>query len=736
MTPFDWPGPGPIDLALHDRPHRSSTTEWWYLNAHVEDGNGRAYSLFAAFFALAIGRDEQSGEHRYAYSVEWALVDVAQQRYLCDSLLDRSAPEVGIRRIDDGEGVKDRLFARATREMLAKGALPLPDRMLERAPQVAWDRLALDFDGNRLQKREDGQYELVLQRSDGSTGCALVFAPEKPVVRHGRDGVVRGAAAEHMFYYFTPACAVRGELIVDGERKHVHGRGWYDHEFGGQDAARAGQGLSDVAWNWVALQLDDGWELSLYQLYDAHSGERLPESGVIAIAADGSAQRIEDYKLTPLADWKSTRTFNSYPTRWALEVPALKLALTLEAEFGAQEFVTLISPPAFWEGRVRACGTRGENVLGGLGFIERSGFSNVDTIDAFFAAVGAETRVAVGALLGTGDLARLTGAPDGTHWAEGADLAQLNRTMASPIREIVERGGKTWRSYGLLACIDAVGGDSQAFRSWLALPELVHVGSLIVDDVQDRSARRRGGPSAHTVHGEPLAINAGCVAYFLAELAMRAVSLSDAQRVQVYQWYFAAMRAAHMGQALDLDGLEALVPSVLLSGDIAALERRLFATHTLKSGAAPSALARVAVVLGNGQELQGKALGGLFEAFGLAFQIMDDVLNLRGFAGELKTRGEDIADGKVTAPVVKALARLGREQRERLWQIISARSKEVTSIAEAIELITKCGALDACETEARAIIEAAWAQVDPVLPDSFAKSRLRAFGWFVLERHY
>ena len=138
----DWPGSGPIDLEIHDRPHRSSTTEWWYLNTHLTAANGRSYSVFAAFFALAIDQDPVTRANKYAYSIEWALVDVETQRYVYDSVLDRSATDVGMRRIDKGEGVRDKLFGRALRETFAKGKVPLPDRMFEREPRVAWDRLA------------------------------------------------------------------------------------------------------------------------------------------------------------------------------------------------------------------------------------------------------------------------------------------------------------------------------------------------------------------------------------------------------------------------------------------------------------------------------------------------------------------------------------------------------------------------------------------------------------------
>src|SRR6185503_16205713 len=98
---------------------------------------------------------------------------------------------------------------------------------------------------------------------------------------------------------------------------------------------------------------------------------------------------------------------------------------------------------------------------------------------------------------------------------------------------------------------------------WLALPELLHVGSLIIDDVQDDSDVRRGGPACHKLYGEALAINAGCASYFLAQIPVGMSNLSESLRVNIYETYFEAVRAAHAGQALDIDSLVSLMPSVV-----------------------------------------------------------------------------------------------------------------------------------------------------------------------------
>jgi geranylgeranyl pyrophosphate synthase len=266
--------------------------------------------------------------------------------------------------------------------------------------------------------------------------------------------------------------------------------------------------------------------------------------------------------------------------------------------------------------------------------------------------------------------------------------------------------------------------------------ELLHVGSLIVDDVEDRSDVRRGGPACHKVHGEALAINAGSACYFLAQLPLLQDNQPATKMVRFYEAYFEGMRAAHAGQALDIAGLEALMPEVVESGDGALLERRLFAIHRLKTAAPSGMLARAAAILADGSEEQARCLGELFEAFGLAFQIVDDVLNLRGFANGLKTRGEDITQGKVTAPLAKAMARLPRDQRRSLWATVASRPRNAQTVASVIETLEACGALDACQRQARALIEAAWQPVDALFPDSYAKVNLRAFSWFILERHY
>ena len=78
---------------------------------------------------------------------------------------------------------------------------------------------------------------------------------------------------------------------------------------------------------------------------------------------------------------------------------------------------------------------------------------------------------------------------------------------------------------------------------------------------------------------------------------------------RIYEAYFEAMRAAHAGQAFDIDGFGRLMPGVVESGDGALLERRVLAIHRLKSAAPAGALARMAALIGGGTRRAGRSAG-------------------------------------------------------------------------------------------------------------------------------
>jgi geranylgeranyl pyrophosphate synthase len=645
-------------------------------------------------------------------------------------------------------------------EILHRGKVPIPDRLLEGEITVATDRLSLNYGGARFEGAADGSYHLTLTNPREQLACSLTLHPEKPPIRHGDQGVVRGKNDEEMFYYFIPRCKLTGTLtLAEDTHQITSGSGWYDHEFGGE--IRGGEirhppsartpvppALSspptptkDIAWNWAAVQLAHGYEISAYALYQNGDDGALLYQWAIVVDPQGEAHAYADFRLEPLAWWRSIRTFNDYPVGWRLVIPEAQVELEILADFPDQEFITVLSKPAFWEGRCTVRGTHHTEAVQGLGYIERSGFETAGDLDQFFGAVSEVVRSAVEKTLPLKpsfvQARDLVASAARSHYLDHVDLGQLARSLIAPIRSITDRGGKSWRSYAALACCDVVGGDSRRFAPWLAMPELLHVGSLIIDDVQDRSTVRRGGPACHQLYGEALAINAGTAAYFLTQHLLNDAKVSDTQKLRLYDLYFEAMRAGHAGQALDLDGMEGLLREVTHHADTKLLEQRVLATYRLKTAAPAGALARMGAVVGGGSEAQIEAVGAFFEAVGLAFQLIDDVLNVRGFKGELKSPGEDLANGTVTLPIAKAMAEISTGERHWLCAALLSKPRDNPAlISEVTALLESCGALSACQRQAEQLVEAAWQRAEPLLEDSMPKLMLRAFGWYVLERHY
>jgi geranylgeranyl pyrophosphate synthase/predicted secreted hydrolase len=764
--PNDWPTDGLIDLKVHDRPHASSTLEWWYQNGHLVLADGRRFSFFAAFFRQVKGRDPKTKEPLYAHSLTWSLFDVEGEHSNFVSRVDPTAPAEGLKRIRRGLGGKDHKLNRALTEILESGNVPLPDKMFTDRVYVNKDRLELQYEGALFKRLDDGRYELKLDDTQRGVGVELTFTPQKPPVLQGDDGVVRGSDDQAMFYYFIPRMAVEGSITHRGVAHEVQqGSAWYDHEFGLHEGDAAEEDVDDaaeaklddktklarqkarrdkhekrqVAWDWVSLQLDDNTELSVYcELY-----VNVPKTAgewAVFVDKDGKSTLHKDVRFEATKMWRSTQTFFEYPVAWKLTVPSAKIELEIEAAFPDQEFLTLISKPAFYEGRVHAAGKVNGQARSALGVLERSGYASYEDLEGFFEEVGKVVRDSVERVLPrkpTYEQARdLVASKEREQYMRGLDVDQYARTHLHPIREITDRGGKGWRSYAAITCCDIVGGDSRKFVNWIALPEMMHVGSLIVDDVEDKSETRRGGKTAHLIYGDGQAINSGTAAYFIGIHLLDSKWVSDADQLRIYRLYFEALRSGHAGQAIDIDGMDHMMPGVVESGDSALLEERVLAVHRLKTAAPAGCLARMGAIAGNGTEAQIEGLGRFFEDLGLAFQIIDDVLNLRGFKNDLKTKAEDLQQGKVTLPVVKAMSRFPLAERRAFWETLRTKPQDLAVVGKLVEQLESVGAIDACSKQAKDLVEEAWQRLSPLVDPSLAKMLLRAFGWYVLERHY
>jgi geranylgeranyl pyrophosphate synthase len=352
-------------------------------------------------------------------------------------------------------------------------------------------------------------------------------------------------------------------------------------------------------------------------------------------------------------------------------------------------------------------------------------------------ALSAQVRQTIARELPTTPSPEQLGSLIGFDWRllHESDARRLAQVLITPIRTIVDRGGKAWRSFALLESLRAVGGDIVPYTSWLAVPELIHVGSLIIDDIQDSADIRRGGATCHKTFGVPLAINAGTAAYFLAESFVRRVPMAADLSVKISKWYFDALRAGHAGQALDIRGVGDALPGAVHSGDVEAVVQRILTISKLKTGIAAGVAAKMGAAAGGAPDAQIVELGTYFETVGVAFQVADDVLNIRGFRENTKQRGEDLLAGKVTFPVARAFGRLPLGDRRALASALSRITTSPQLLGSTMDLVDRSGALDVCLHEAYDMVDRAWGRLANHLSDSIHRDRLKAFGRFAVTRN-
>lgn len=267
-----------------------------------------------------------------------------------------------------------------------------------------------------------------------------------------------------------------------------------------------------------------------------------------------------------------------------------------------------------------------------------------------------------------GDRAAIDAALAGAVPAASSELTPL---LTDSIRYSLSGAGKRLRGMLLLAAYRAVGGTGNAVPLATAA-EMLHAYSLVHDDLpcMDDDEVRRGRPTTHRAFGLAAATVGGVVMIPLAvrEIARARAGLGCSAEATsaIVRELTTAVGARGMigGQLADLDAEETSVDSM----------NALDAIHRRKTGALIAACARVGAIAGGGSAAAIDALGRFASDLGLAFQIIDDVLDVTRTSTELgKTAGRDVALGKSTYPaavgVEAARARataLGREGCERL----------------------------------------------------------------------
>jgi putative drug exporter of the RND superfamily len=345
------PDPQPIELPRDEAPH-DRLTEWWYYTGHLDAEDGRRFG-----FEFVIFRAER-GSFPVTWASHLALTDEAGDRFLYEQRaeigpqVDRSAtagPGGGFHLAMSGGDPLSELIG-------APAASPHPTVTSGEAWQMS-GRLGED----RLSARAvQAGFSLELE---------LSASRDEPLL-HDRDGWVDFGPAGGSYYYSWPRMTASGTLELDGEQLGVEGTTWFDHQWG--DFIAVGGG----GWDWFAINLDDGTDLTISMVRDAEGS--FPLIYGTLVQPDGEVVHLpsDQISIQPTGQWRSPRTSIVYPAGWRIEVPGQDLQIELEPTVADQELDTRPTTGViYWEGSQHVSATRAGGALGGDAYVELTGYT-------------------------------------------------------------------------------------------------------------------------------------------------------------------------------------------------------------------------------------------------------------------------------------------------------------------------------------------------------------------------
>ncbi|MBI4442873.1 MAG: carotenoid 1,2-hydratase [Acidobacteria bacterium] len=319
--------------------HACFQTEWWYFTGNLGSADGRHFGFELTFFREGI-HNPYPNPSRWRvdqlYVAHFAISDIDKQKFFYTERLNRAG--IGLAGASQGEG---------------------------RIWNGEW---FAHWQGNRW----------TLQAAEQGHRIRLDLEPLKGPVIQGRDGVSQKADGEGdaSHYYSLTRLQASGELEIAGKLYTVAGWSWMDHEFSTSQLQP-----TQVGWDWVCLQMEDGTEWMLFQLRlkdggrDPHSaGSFVDRDGQVELLAAGDFQMLPQGR--PQNHWRSPRTGAIYPIEWRIVVPRLGLDVKIMAAMPDQELVTeKTSGVIYWEGSVRAEGLRSGKPVTGKGYLEMTGYA-------------------------------------------------------------------------------------------------------------------------------------------------------------------------------------------------------------------------------------------------------------------------------------------------------------------------------------------------------------------------
>ncbi len=297
--------------------------------------------------------------------------------------------------------------------------------------------------------------------------------------------------------------------------------------------------------------------------------------------------------------------------------------------------------------------------------------------------------------------------------------------MQSPVGRIpdvaahlIDAGGKRLRPMVTLASARACGYEGDAHIKLAATVEFIHTATLLHDDVVDGSGLRRGKAAANVLFGNASSVLVGDF------LFARSFSLMvEAGSLEVLRILADASSTIAEGE----------VRQLAAANDISTSIDAYMAIIEAKTAALFAAAAEVGAVIADMPALAAQAFSEYGRSLGLAFQLVDDVLDYGGVEASLgKHVGDDFREGKVTLPVALAYARGDSDERA-FWAKVVSGDQEPDDFQRALEMLNAHNALKDTLIHARSHANDAAAALSTAEPSAY-RDALQAVAAFVVDR--
>ncbi|OLC86662.1 MAG: trans-hexaprenyltranstransferase [Acidobacteria bacterium 13_1_40CM_2_60_7] len=310
------------------------------------------------------------------------------------------------------------------------------------------------------------------------------------------------------------------------------------------------------------------------------------------------------------------------------------------------------------------------------------------------------------------------------------DLALVERELASestaafePVSEICSYllggGGKRLRPALLLLSARYAGYRGESAVRLAAVVELIHSATLIHDDVIDSADKRRGRPSANSRWGNHRSVLAGDWLYMLAfQIAL------EQRNFRTLDVLIELTKKMVEGELIQLAKL----------GKLDVTEDDALQLATCKTACLFSGCARLGGILGGISDTEEKALAEYGRCAGLAFQLVDDLLDFTASAEQLgKPVLSDLKEGKVTLPLIYAIQNGHREARELVQRVLAEKEFQSVRPEAIVALVRDSGALERVRLLALDYADRAKTSIDGRVDSEFARALL-TLPDFILER--